>query len=59
MAGTAVLNDRRASEQVLEAQLQALTSEQDQAKRRLQQLSADIEAVIAQLAQVRAEQKER
>ena len=59
MAGTAVLNDRRASEQVLEAQLQALASEQDQAKRRLQQLSADIEAVIAQLAQVRAEQKER
>jgi bla regulator protein blaR1 len=57
MAGTAVLSDRRVSEQVLEAQLQALTSEQDQMKRRAQQLSAEIETVIAQLARVRAEQQ--
>jgi len=59
MSGTAVLNDRRASEQVLEAQLRALNSEQDQMKRRVQQLSAEIETVKAHLARARAEQQER
>jgi hypothetical protein len=56
MAGTAVLNERPTAEQFLEAQLRAVTQEQEQTKLRLRELSAEIDTLRARLEEARAAQ---